>query len=175
MNLENKTELLDGKIKVWDDVLFVADFNYVSLAVSKLDYKLGEKDDYDTPPIGMIAELNTEHAIYKMFTPMFDQIEELNGLYCDRAYVNLFSKNEDAFFHDDRCMQTILFYCNPYWELNDGGETKFVELNDKSLPLMIAVPPIPNRLVMFPGDLGHTATSLRHEKRFTLAFKMEKK
>ena len=176
MNLENKIEELDGKLKIWDNVLFSADFDYISLAVTKLNYCVGEKDDYDAPPVGMISELDRSHAIYKILSPVFDQIDELKDLRCDRAYVNLFSNNEDGFFHDDRCMQTLLFYCNPYWELNDGGETKFLQMSEElNIPSIITVPPIPNRLVMFPGDIGHTATSLRKEKRFTIAFKMEEK
>ena len=166
---------LDEKIKIWDDVLFQPDFDFVSTAVTKLNYTLGEKDETTTPPTGLISEIDFETGIYKVFKPVLEKIDELKDLYCDRVYVNLFAPKEDAYFHNDNCVSTLLFYCNKYWEINDGGETKFVEFTDEKFPAMIAVPPIPNRLVMFPGNLGHTATGLRNENRFTLAFKMEKK
>ena len=167
------TTALDGKIKIWDEVLFHPNFDFVSQAVSKLKYTLGEKDETETPPTGLISEIDFDSGIYKVFKPILDSIKELNDLYCDRAYVNLFNEKEDAYFHNDHCVQTLLFYCNKYWDMNNGGETKFVEFTEDNYPTMIAVPPVPNRLVMFPGDLGHTATGLRNEKRFTIAFKME--
>lgn len=167
------TTALDGKIKIWDEVLMGTNFDFVANAVSKLEYSLGEKDEAETPPSGLISEMDVDSGIYKLFTPILDSIEELKDLYCDRAYVNLFHEKEDGYFHNDYCVQTLLFYCNEYWDMNNGGETKFVEFTDDNYPKMIAIPPVPNRLVMFPGDLGHTATGLRNQKRFTLAFKME--
>ena len=175
MNLETKIEALDGRIKIWDNVLFVGDFDYISSAVTKLSYTVGEFDEPETPPTGMISELNQEHAIYTIFNPMFSKINELEGLYCDRAYVNLFAAKEDAYYHNDNCVYTLLFYCNPYWDINDGGDTKFLDFTSDKYPAITCVPPVPNRLVMFPGNLGHTATGLRNDKRYTIAFKMEKK
>ena len=81
-------------------------------------------------------------------------------------YVNCFAPSETPYFHTDGKGITFLYYPNLEWNLQDGGETQFyVDGN------ILGVPPLPNRLVMFDGEIVHRATSFRDRYRFTVAIK----
>ena len=78
----------------------------------------------------------------------------------------LFAPSETPYFHTDGEGITFLYYPNLEWNLQDGGETQFyVDGN------ILGVPPAPNRLVMFDGEIVHRASSFRDRYRFTVAIK----
>ena len=74
---------------------------------------------------------------------------------------------------------TAIFYANQYWDINEGGETKFImpadmlddskEIKTDTLdyPVVLSIAPIPGRLVIFKGNLLHSATGFRNTWRFT--------
>ena len=62
--------------------------------------------------------------------------------------------------------KTFLFYPTPGYNINDGGETQF-EIDGA----LYGVSAIPNRLVSFPAQVLHRATSFRSRYRFTVAIK----
>ena len=69
--------------------------------------------------------------------------------------MNCFAPSETPYFHTDGKGITFLYYPNLEWNLQDGGETQFyVDGN------ILGVPPAPNRLVMFDGEIVHRAHHL---------------
>jgi len=100
----------------------------------------------------------------KMMDETKDLVPKNFNLY--RMYINCFAPSECPYFHTDGEGITFLYYPNLEWNLQDGGETQFyVDGN------ILGVPPAPNRLVMFDGEIVHRATSFRDRHRFTVAIK----
>ena len=95
------------------------------------------------------------------------------------SHINLFGPRENARYHEDSPDGwTVLLYSNRYWDINEAGETKFILpvdlMNNEAIqsdttdyPVILSIAPIPGRLVLFKGDLYHTATGFRSAWRFT--------
>ena len=131
------------------------------------EYTFGEIDDDGLPPVGMVRNIEKVEIIYDLLS---DRLEEkcsfLSDMKLYRMYVNCFAPGENPYFHTDGEGITFLYYVNPDWNIQEGGETQFyVDHN------VYGVSPIPNRLVMFDGRMTHRATSFRSQHRFTIAIK----
>jgi Rps23 Pro-64 3,4-dihydroxylase Tpa1-like proline 4-hydroxylase len=66
---------------------------------------------------------------------------------------------------------TVLYYVNPEYNYNWGGETMFY---DEDKELIKAVMPRPGRVAIFPANILHSARSFAlyvTEPRYTIAFK----
>lgn len=134
-----------------------------------LEYHYGEQDNKDTPPTGMVSDLPEDSSIFVTLKEIYEKSEH-HKLYprLDRAYVNLFAPREVPFYHTDGDCTTLLYYANPIWDWNEGGETKFINEIDQDVE---SVAPVPGRIVIFDGRMKHTATSFRNMHRFTVALK----
>jgi hypothetical protein len=158
-------------IQVVDQFLTEKEYNIVSDLKFRSGYKL-ESDGYpEDDPIhnGMSLDIPKTDEIYKLLSKKIsNQFQEIFGLEISRMYINCFAPSEWSFYHTDseQYSLTFLYYLNDIWDINDGGETHFY-LNDK----IIAMPPIPNRLVYFDGRILHKATPFRNKHRFTIALK----
>lgn len=175
------TDYGNGFIRTYDDFLDPTDASNIHNYLLNLRYSFGETDESGTPPTGLITNLETNSPVYQTLYSAISNIKELNDCTCDRAYVNLFAPKEDTYFHHDFTDYTVLYYPNFDWNINDGGETKFyftknifegiIQTNSEDMPIMISIAPIPNRLLIFNGDVLHSATSFKNKHRFSIAFK----
>ena len=100
-------------------------------------------------------------------------IEELDsgGYSMDKIYFNGHWNGREGTLHYDPCDITALLYTGTY-EYGWGG---FTEIMTEPEPTLIH--PIPNRLVIFPGNIHHKAYSFAYQDcplRVTLAFKINK-
>jgi hypothetical protein len=132
-------------------------------------YYYGEVDDKLSPrPAGMTSEIAKESQIFKIFdTEINKKVKEVKDLSIYRMYVNCFAPEERAFYHSDgKTGITCLFYVNPDYDVNVGGETQFIVGNNG-----INILPIPNRLAFFDANILHKATSFVDKHRFTIAIK----
>jgi hypothetical protein len=156
-------------IKIIDNFLTEEEYNLVKTVENESGYKLESDGIVDTICTGMSLDLFNGTPIYKIFSDKlktsFDEIKNLN-IY--RMYVNHFAPLEWPYYHTDTedFGYTCLYYLNDLWEINDGGETHFYIDNE-----IIAIPPIPNRVVCFDSTILHKATSFRNKHRFTVAIK----
>ena len=176
----------NDSIRTWDNFLPEKDFVLLNNLLMDCSYKYGEVDRRGTPPTGLVSNFSQSDKIFKILFERLVSVASLQNLRCIRSYINLFSPNERPYFHSDNTEFTALFYPNLSWGIDDGGETKFIlptnkatamvtNSNDKNeLPIIISVAPIPNRLVVFKGDILHAATSIRNLHRLTIAFKFVK-
>ncbi len=155
-------------IKVFDNFLLDKDANYVYDYCLSAKYLYGERDNFDTPPVGMVSELSVQSSVYKLFQNVIDTtISEVVPYNLYRAYINCFAPSENPYFHTDGISGlTLLYYPNKEWEQDDNGETQIL-LNNQ----IVGVLPIPNRLLLFEANLLHRATSFRNKHRFTIALK----
>lgn len=135
-------------------------------------FHYGEVDNSETPPTGLIHEIEPTQEIYPLIEKRIAQsmgsMVSQYKLY--RMYVNCFASSENPYFHTDgpEGDLTFLYYPNFEWKPDDGGETQ-IYVGD----MIQGVPPIPNRMVMFDAALLHRATAFRDRHRFTIAIKYE--
>tara|TARA_R100001129_G_scaffold182430_1_gene163052 strand:+ start:716 stop:1198 length:483 start_codon:yes stop_codon:yes gene_type:complete len=157
-----------SSIEIKDNFLEETDAKRVLEYCVQSSYTYGEVDTPQTPPTGMVHEIQRDEDIYKLFESKiknyYRYVRKLN-LY--RMYVNCFSPSENPYFHTDGDKGvTFLYYVNDQWTLNEGGETQIL-VDDE----IRGVLPLPNRIVGFNANLLHRATSFRNRHRFTLAVK----
>ena len=157
-----------SSIEIKDNFLEETDAKRVLEYCVQSSYTYGEVDTPQTPPTGMVHEIQRDEDIYKLFESKiknyYRYVRKLN-LY--RMYVNCFYPSQNPYFHTDGDKGvTFLYYVNDQWTLNEGGETQIL-VDDE----IRGVLPLPNRIVGFNANLLHRATSFRNRHRFTLAVK----
>lgn len=155
-------------IKYIDNFLDEDEYNKVIKYTLKSKYQYGESDNPDTPPTGMIS-LIEDIGISNLFEEKIKKsVEEVSNLSAYRMYINSFAPGENPYYHiDGETGITCLYYVNPEYRIDDGGETQFFLSKDESINIL----PIPNRLCYFDANILHRATSFRDIHRFTIAIK----
>ena len=137
--------------------------------INSKNYKFGEKDRGDgIPPTGFVNDIPETHLVYKILnTILRERVEFIRDMRLNRIYVNCFSPKEDGYFHTDGDCITFLYYPNlEQYDIDEGGETKF--LVDSNIQGIL---PVPNRMVIFDGNIKHSATGFRNHHRFSVAIK----
>tara|TARA_R110002020_G_scaffold467963_1_gene691888 strand:- start:238 stop:780 length:543 start_codon:yes stop_codon:yes gene_type:complete len=75
-----------------------------------------------------------------------------------QCIINLTKPLDVNFIHTHPYNEIVaLYYCNPTWDVEWGGETLFYADNRKDI--RFANPYTPNRLIIFNGDISHTIKS----------------
>jgi hypothetical protein len=155
-------------LTVYNDV-FTAEQNlelYKTILYNN-SFTYGEVDTKGLPPTGMIFNLHKDSGVFRaLYDVVLQNDFRLKKLNVHRAYVNLFLPNENPYFHTDGNVITSLFYINPEYDINEGGETQFI-INEN----IVGIQAKPARLVVFDGKLLHRATSFRSNPRITVAIK----
>ena len=158
-------------IRITDDFLNEPLHNEVLEYCVNAAYSLGEGDRGDVPPVGMTHDIPKEHHIWNLFKDNTMKLlpVENNEWEIIRMYINCFHPSDVPYWHgdSDKDNWTFLYYPNNKWELDDGGETHFL-IDDGCY----ALPPLPNRMVMFDARIKHRATSFRYKHRFSVAVKV---
>lgn len=177
------TNYSNGLIETYDHFLDYDKFLELHEKINKLSYNFGESHGPDTAPTGMISDLN-DSDIHDYLYEQVKNLDSLKELTHVRTYVNRFAPMEENGYHNDNTAKTVLFYFNLGWDLDEGGETKFsIDAQDlegietkgaEDFPVILSIAPIPNRMVIFNGDLIHSASPFKHHSRFTLAMKFQK-
>lgn len=141
--------------------------------VKKSYFTFGEKDSSNyIIRTGMVSNINDKDFIYKVLYSKITTLFE-EKIIVRRMYINLFSPNEEPNKHidsDNSNDKTIIYF--PDTELscsNNKGETIFF---DEIEHVSYGVQPIPNRLIIFPSNILHSASSFRNKWRFTIAIKI---
>ena len=160
-----------GKLTVSDNFFSKEDNKVILDYCKRSPYYYGEKDDKDTPPCGMVHDILKHEHIYNFISNKIEEVyPDVKKMNLYRMYVNCFSPAEKPYFHTDGPSGlTFIYYANDEeWNINDGGETQFY-----SGGILTGLPPITNRMAIFPPDLLHCATSFRDRHKFTVAIKYE--
>lgn len=163
---------MKGELGISDNIFSIEEHNAIYTYCQDCHYTYGEKDDKDTPPSGMVHNIDPNKKIYQLFA---DKIEsevypDVKDMDLYRMYINCFSPAENPMFHTDGDNGiTFLYYANTEeWSVDDGGETQFYMDGN-----IYGITPESNRLVMFDASLVHRATTFRDKYRFTVAIKYE--
>ena len=110
----------------------------------------------------------------RMVIICFEKITEKDYV-IQEIYFNGQWPGRDGIFHTDDCDFTTLLYVSDY-DPEWGGFTHFINSNNPKDHL--AIPPITNRLVIFPSHIRHKAYSFCSQHcpmRISLTFKLDKK
>lgn len=129
------------------------------------------KQEYDNGRrSGMTAEL--EGYWVERFGNVAKKFLKDSDLEIARAYINLFSPNEICYPHIDNCDTTALFYCNFNPKVEDCGETVFFDETGEEI--IKTVLPKMGRMVLFDGNILHSARPMNNTYRYSVALKMVK-
>ena len=179
------TNYFNGDIQTYDDIFTEQQLNAIAAEVTTLNYGYGSIDQMSLQnfqaPTGMVNVGKGNDNWYKVVEDYCRKnIPELKDIPEGRHHVNLFGPRENAMYHEDsEDGWTAIFYANQYWDINEGGETKFImpadmldaskEIKTDTLdyPVVLSIAPIPGRLVIFKGNLLHSATGFRNTWHFT--------
>ena len=161
---------MNSEIKIVDNFLDEKDIQKITS--NRLTWNLQTSN----PVKGELSFLMSEKTDDPFFNSyLYDKVvEQLDGdnYRLQRVYFNGQWNGREGSLHSDNCDITALIYMSPY-EYGWGG---FTEIMTEPEPTLIH--PIPNRLVMFPGNIFHKAYSFAYQNcplRISLAFKIEKK
>ena len=165
----DKKSFSERTILAVDNFLHPQVFSEIVTELGSLEGWAPEIDRFDShPPAGESCNLKSTskayQEIYRELGKMFSV-----PLALQRMYVNRFQPGEVPRFHVDGKVLTCLLYADPgEWNLDEYGETQLLVNGE-----IRGVLPIPNRMVVFDGQLPHRATSFLTRQRHTIATKLE--
>lgn len=155
-------------IKIYDGLVSKEDQTKFLSECLSLTYKVDAWDMTPEDASGASAGVDVCTYMYnKLMMIINKNIPEVEGLSVYDCYVNCFFPRETPNWHldsDSDKSRTLLYYANTN-QFNEGG-TEFLDKD-----IAISVLPRDGRIVVFPGNYWHRATSFRDRKRFTIAFK----
>ena len=159
---------MNSEIKIVDNFLEESDFNEVT-SFFKQNWKLQTSTPNQKELPFLYSEL-TGNSFFNSYL-FYKIIEQLDGneYKLERIYFNGQWSGREGTLHIDVCDFTALIYMSPY-EYGWGG---FTEIMTEPEPTLVY--PIPNRLIIFPGNIDHKAYSFAYQTcplRVTLAFKI---
>ena len=156
-----------NNIQTSDNFFNKRDQNMVISYCNSCSYTYGEVDNENTPPTGMVHNIEESEKIYSLFESKLSTVPFIKGMELYRMYVNCFAPSENPYFHTDgEDGYTLLYYPQKDWKLDDGGETQFIIDNN-----LYGILPEPNRMILFHANIPHRATTFRDRYRFTVAIK----
>ena len=160
---------MNSEIKIVDKFLDKSDFDKVYSSFSQENWRL-QTSARKVEDLTFLMSEKTDDPFFN--SHLFDKVvEQLDGddYKLDRAYLNGQWNGREGTLHQDGCKFTALIYMSPY-EYGWGG---FTEIMTEPEPTLVY--PIPNRLMIFPGNIPHKAYSFAYQTcplRVTLAFKI---
>ncbi len=173
-----------GLITVYDNVFNSNVIQVLEKDIQNVPFKWGTRDNPDQPPTGLQCfDFENTHTWSTLWNVVNEKLNDLEGLEYRRSNLNFFATGEDAYYHQDDCDYTLLYYCNSKWAPDEKGETKFFitkeDLGDYKVkdienfdePLVISIAPIPGRFCFFRSNINHSATGFRSNARFVPALK----
>jgi len=157
-----------NNIEIYDDLVSVGDQRKFLSECNRLGYNVNAWDESPADASGASASVSIHSYMHnKLMMIIGNNIMSVEGLQPYDCYVNCFFPNENPNWHidnDSDKSRTLIYYANTN-DFNEGG-TEFLGENT-----VMSVLPKAGRIVVFPGNYKHRATSFRDKKRFTIAFK----
>ena len=161
---------MNSEIKIVNNFLDKNDFNKVYSSSLKENWII-QRSNPDKEELTFFMSEKTDDPFFNSY--LYDKVvEQLDGdnYTLQRTYFNGQWNGREGTLHEDGCNFTALIYISSY-HYGWGG---FTEILTKPEPTLVY--PIPNRLVIFPGNILHKAYSLAYQKcplRVSLAFKID--
>jgi SM-20-related protein len=176
-----RKSLISGReLFVCDNIIDENMVKQVGTLVRTLHYLRKEKSRPGVPGLAAVSDIQAERISADPFLCSLKQaVERLfpDERFSDqRAYVNCSVYGDGYYIHRDCAAHerhvTALYYANPEWEPDWGGET--IYYNDEQ-DAELAITPRPGRLVIARGAVLHRGSVPArncYEERYTLAYKL---
>ena len=108
----------------------------------------------------------------KLFSAVSDLLSNLNyKVQLVNSYVHNYGVDSPTAVHIDNTTPTVIYYANPKWEIDWGGETFIL---DENSDIKKAIFTKPGRIIIFDGNTTHMGkpTSIKaRERRYIIVFK----
>tara|TARA_R100001086_G_scaffold155914_1_gene83346 strand:- start:28 stop:552 length:525 start_codon:yes stop_codon:yes gene_type:complete len=164
---------VNKRIKTFDNFLSPDSAQIVFNTVIRSRYIIGWDDSYEpqnkTHP-NLHSPYNKEDVKnLRILDPILKKLNDKKLTY-HSCIVNLTKPLDINFIHVHPDQIVALYYCNPTWYTEWGGETLFYEDNKKDIHL--SSPYVPNKLIIFDGSVPHTIKAqnlLGPSYRFTVS------
>lgn len=147
-------------IKVYDELVTPDYIERINSFVQKSFFRIGNQDG-DALGSANHNYVYSEYSEKNLEDSGFvDAIQgtEVGDLYNRSQWVrtvtNLSTPSDANFLHTHFGCKVILYYVNPVWETNWGGETVFY--NNAKTEVIKAVNVVPGRIAVFNGDILHS-------------------
>jgi len=166
--MAHEVDASEGLILAIDQFLHPKVFHEVAEDVKNLQGWIPETDHPDLPPVGASCDIDNGTRIQKEFS------QELKKMFAApwkvaRFFINRFEAKEVPQFHRDHNAITCILYADEApWSFDDHGETQLL-VNGEVRGIL----PMPNRLLVFDGNLMHRATSFQTRVRHTISLQMD--
>ena len=164
---------MNSEIKIVNNFLDEEDFEKIINIIGKDTYWiLQASKDIKKGSTFLYSDL-TDKSFFNGY--LYDKVVgQLDGedYELERVYFNGQWSGRESDLHQDGCDLTALIYMSSY-EYGWGGFTEILTQPESTL-----VYPIPNKMVVFPGNIYHKAYSFAYQYcplRISLAFKINKK
>jgi hypothetical protein len=162
-------------ILVYDDIFSKEEVEKMrGLLLYESPFVYGTADNPNQPPTGMIYEFTKPETLLDiqlhglanfLISKIFEKNDKIKNKKINTIRTNLFIPGENPYFHPDGDeFITCIYYMNPYYDPDEGGETQFLIGGE-----IKGILPKPGRLVIFDGSIIHRATSFRTQPRLTIA------
>lgn len=160
---------------IYDDLVPKSDILKYFSMVKNFDYSIKHKSVASAKPNEhlFVKYLNLESMQKtKLFSIVSDILKNLNyKVQLVNSYVHNYGIDSPTAVHIDNTTPTVIYYANPRWEIDWGGET-FI-LDEKS-DIKKAIFAKPGRVIVFDGNTTHMGkpTSVKaKERRYIIVFK----
>jgi len=165
-------------IKVFDNFLKPSANDFIYEFALKSHYRIGWNDT-NNPEHKRYPNLYSSYS--KEDVDKIDILDSINKTIKNKnkataCIINLTKPLDVNFIHTHKNTSVALYYINPQWNIDWGGETIFYEKDRKKISF--TSPYTPNRLIYFNGETPHTIKSqniLGPIYRFTLSLFFNKK
>jgi SM-20-related protein len=150
-----------NEIEIYDDFLSSAHAQIVYNTAQDSFFKIGWHDT-EEPQHRAFPNLHSMYSFedvqkLKILNPILEILKDKNITIDNykNCIVNLTKPLDVNFIHAHPYEEIgVLYYCNPTWNAEWGGETLFYEDNKKDI--RFSSPYTPNRLIIFDGNIPHT-------------------
>lgn len=168
----------ENVMQIFKDVLTKEEHEYVIKNTIQSDrWAFGQRSDGSKPDNYAFWSLDLNEDVF-FKEVFFEKIKKLTGKDFDieRIYANGQTYGLPGSFHVDSRNpkgRTFLYYANPEWNADWGGETIFIE---NKTPIVVF--PKPNSAVLFDANMVHMGkdpTRKTNLLRVTVAFKLIEK
>jgi len=175
-NLIKRLVLNFYDIKIYDDFFESYCLNFIEKNISNLPFY---RSEYDLAgrlkkKSGLVHYIDYKSDVYNIIeNRLVDKNILTDKNKIDRMYYNLFLPNENPQYHVDSKNNndiTVLVYLdNIEIDMNENGCTEF-DIDS----LVLGIPHIKNRVVVFNSTIKHRATSFLDKDRYSIAVKIVK-
>lgn len=162
-------EIILKNIKTYNQVLSLIEVTHLRSEILNTPMFWRGNDGLKDPINTLTKYFDKDDKIFVRLQNVLTTLEPRINLHTlQRSGINLTMPQLDPpYFHTDGPDTiTCLFYLNPKFDQNQGGETQFDFDNH-----IIGIKPEPGRLIIFDGNISHRGTYFRNQTRITVFLK----